>query len=1250
MSIYKLALSGSNRFLLASVSTAKPKKKTGLNTELNQSSSIVGTPVVPGVSKADISELLVRREVYGKFISIYVMPSGFIKGKIEEQGRSRDALLIKGLPNTIEVTDKSVVSKWRQLLENGFYFLITGDVIQCCPRLRGGNPLPEYPYSAYPDLESETRDTQIGRPVFLGQRRQPIRFGNQAQGLPFQIGPVNTSFQTFLQRSNTHIDACQMTDQQWNIVREFGVQGFFSALTTFGPHPAIKVIGILGTIAWRVYSSSRNDERAQGLEREIEQLRGNFDNNQGQILDRLKLLTKHLLERSNGLNLTADDIARIRRGEEELPQNQLESLDRILEALQAADAAQRGADTQARRQMANEQCELVTTAAQSVVNLSVQIAAFSNHPQQAQKMQVVGNGMIDVFQGVQKLRTISSTTGFQSAGALLSAVPYVGTIAQAVLSIASLTRRRGQAPEQVILNHLTRLTELVSTSREEMHLRFDQMEKMLSSFYFHTINRFDRLDTRLIELQAQTQRIIDLIDTNFRDHMNFHLTNAIEQARVTPAAQPQRIIEHNTNLVVWARTHSRNSRLTLSDDTDLSEAHSCEILSDRPIENCVGYLSNMTARYGSVCADPINPFVWARAVETYMAVRARRLPAAEDGRVYTSDEQLGFLIDILRLGLQFRDYIKSVQINLALFDCLIEDYKTCMQTMKGANGQDLIQALRSNANATILEQAVMIFDARFHQLRALTELAFNASYRSDFYFRSLIHPDVDYSCRLLSKQDLLGIASEGERHNALTLLQKIISEYQRIIRLKSHAIEQGTANDAYALAEFMIDKICAFGREKYPVGRFAAARIFHDTHGEADDIAVAPAILPNPPAANYSDTPVVLTPSPGSSHLGQATELPCGRIMVRERKPGYCSPMKMDDYILIKKDGTCEGNRPKELMSFTQSKFARIAGNRFITINRITKVYNGRAEFQYYEIKVFYVNGNEYVTDFIVKSERQENNGYIAIFNVGDDRVGLVSGYSSSSPIADVDILDLKEQRIIDTFSYQNGQRLNVYSSSIRLSTGEILVSGRIHNSDVHSILIIGADGIYQQQICKLSEPNLILIGEVEDGKFAAHSGNKLMIFANNGVKWKCERTLFRHRKAITGLFQLSERSIFTMGWPDECFHWICNEAGEWQATRVLEDYFSSIKGNFGGIHDYIRVNKVDNHRLAVLSSFNKSSFQYSIDILVEEQGNWHVETTLNGKFNQRFEVDCLRFSISTLPSGAVVVTSGKEMFVWGRG
>jgi hypothetical protein len=686
----------------------------------------------------------------------------------------------------------------RKELEKGCWFERQFGDIQVHVRGCGGAPLArEASYEQFPTLAQQFPQIQIGALD------------------PFDL--TLTPAYDFDENWNRDLAQNKETFVK-QAIDNVGIPAFFTGLATWGPHPLIKGIGIAGGLAWACYQAIRTDSEIASLSSEIEELKSRPDIDEDLIFEKASKLTKKVIVMAQDQENEISDSPST-----ESEQTAMERMEDLASILIEADTDKREAVTEAARQSRDSLFQLSMVAAHTAVDLTAQIAAFSRKPKLAYKVSVVGGNTLKIFDAGDKLwkSSLSSvTTRSSNLSKILQVVPYVGDIASAILSIASLARSSGPSSEKIII---TALTAHISTVREEMHERFDRSEQLLSAIHQNMLTGFAQLQTKVDIVDQHVITSYQAIDTAIRGAVEFHLADGIGNALNTPAVMRDQIIGFITRLQTWATTHAFNALITGADKSFSTPSQIVTELqnNEHNLESRIGYLAKLMGMTGRL---PANPTAWAMAADAIMQIRSVKLSPESHSAIYLNAEGLEQFKNLLATGTQLRAFIKRIQLNRTFFERLFTDYRAAAETISRYSASNIQAALSGNDSNPELNAALEDLEKNYLLLNLALYFGFNASYMTDHLFRSLFIPDVFYGHRLIGRDDIRTMVQrtdvqQGHSGRVLSELSNKVTALNTMVFAKMEALptDETTSEhrDDYGLVGFIMRKLCAFGQQYY---------------------------------------------------------------------------------------------------------------------------------------------------------------------------------------------------------------------------------------------------------------------------------------------------------------------------------------------------------------------------------------------------------------------------------------------------
>lgn len=321
------------------------------------------------------------------------------------------------------------------------------------------------------------------------------------------------------------------------------------------------------------------------------------------------------------------------------------------------------------------------------------------NPQLGQKVEVAGKASIQFAKGINGLIDAVSKGG-DGLFSLASAAA-TGNMIGAVMQVFSLFGSSGPSADQLILEGIQDLKEQIEGLRQEMHERFDRIDKKLNEIMDEMSARFNRIDFQLgvlndnvtdiqialVGLQADLNRIeknlFSFLDDGFRQDLRlaingwlgYHERTGID---MTYADYSNAATGPENQFFTWATTLSRDQLRAGPNSRDYSDSGLLAELTNYPLHFNINYLAQFPAqRFGlpSLASGRLpNPRDWSSSADAYRTL-------TEENRKYDQLINPARLDAIYSTGTALQSALKNITVlgssaNYPLFNALQTNYNS----------------------------------------------------------------------------------------------------------------------------------------------------------------------------------------------------------------------------------------------------------------------------------------------------------------------------------------------------------------------------------------------------------------------------------------------------------------------------------------------------------------------------------------------------------------------------------------------
>ena len=302
-----------------------------------------------------------------------------------------------------------------------------------------------------------------------------------------------------------------------------------------------------------------------------------------------------------------------------------------IEILNRMDSAERAAIKQ-------EETRQTFEALYASVYLLKTVASFSDS-KLAHQIEIIGTAVIQIGKSISTFLMAGATT-------IASCVTLVGGIVVGVMTIASLFDY-GPSTEKIISHQITELRQEVENLREEMHARFDALDRRLNDMYDLLVRGFNSLTIDLalcrLELRSVAAQISLMeshllgLESNIRDYLEVGIDRSVwrQVARCQEWKKyhqdPLPYAEFALALDTLLQAATREARDVLAAGRELRDeelndpsklAAQFLALTEGGLDRSVGILQSIArqfdpnGRFGKMQLG--NPMRWAMMAEAYM--------------------------------------------------------------------------------------------------------------------------------------------------------------------------------------------------------------------------------------------------------------------------------------------------------------------------------------------------------------------------------------------------------------------------------------------------------------------------------------------------------------------------------------------------------------------------------------------------------------------------------------------------------
>lgn len=258
-------------------------------------------------------------------------------------------------------------------------------------------------------------------------------------------------------------------------------------------------------------------------------------------------------------------------------------------------------------------------------------------PKLGKQVSTIGTSTIQVGEALNNwLKGVSGLKGLAS----LSTVVMTGNVLTAVMNVVSLFGETQPTPEQMILEEIGKLRQQVNQLRQEMHSRFDRIDRVLNAIYTTMQQRFDLIDLQLGKINGnvlEVQQSLVALDMSLSriERNNFEFLNALSRRPLLDAVngglgyaertgipmpyQPDFIAFENT-FHGWGTIHAFDPVNAGPTQRDYSDAQILAELNAYPLDSNINYLNGWLFAHGlpPLSGKPLaSPRDWLFASRAY---------------------------------------------------------------------------------------------------------------------------------------------------------------------------------------------------------------------------------------------------------------------------------------------------------------------------------------------------------------------------------------------------------------------------------------------------------------------------------------------------------------------------------------------------------------------------------------------------------------------------------------------------------
>jgi hypothetical protein len=283
--------------------------------------------------------------------------------------------------------------------------------------------------------------------------------------------------------------------------------------------------------------------------------------------------------------------------------------------------------------------QLKLQAASSSVYIVSTLVGFKD-PKLGKQIATIGNSAIQIGESLNGwMQAVAGLNGLSKLTSL-STVVMTGNVLGAVMNIYSLFGPQQPTPEQIILEEIGKLRQQVSELRTEMHSRFDQVDKELTTIYTTMNERFNQIDVQLGKINGSLAEIQQSLLTlsltlNRMERNNFEYLDALGRRPLREAIngaldykqrtgldmpyQPEFVTYENI-FHTWGTENAFDALSAGPSQRDYSDGQVLAELSAAPLDANVNYLNGWLSAHGMrpfASKRLASPRDWAFASRAY---------------------------------------------------------------------------------------------------------------------------------------------------------------------------------------------------------------------------------------------------------------------------------------------------------------------------------------------------------------------------------------------------------------------------------------------------------------------------------------------------------------------------------------------------------------------------------------------------------------------------------------------------------
>lgn len=273
-------------------------------------------------------------------------------------------------------------------------------------------------------------------------------------------------------------------------------------------------------------------------------------------------------------------------------------------------------------------------------------------PKLGKQISVVGNSGIQIAQSIMNFNSSMTQLGKVLSGdnlklaTDLSSAILTGNIIGAILPLISLFQDSGPSDEQMILQQIGELRQQVEGVRQEMHSRFDRVDKEINHVYSAMMEQFTlvnlsqweirtdigNIQTKLVDMEMDLHAVESQMNEWLHDSANIDLYNSISymigyQDRFATPIDAQTYYQYQNTFFHWATEEAKNSinagPSNLVQDEYIDPERILTHLS-QPLDQRLSYLNNWLIVHGLPPFTTVrlaNPQIWTMSARAYAEVK-----------------------------------------------------------------------------------------------------------------------------------------------------------------------------------------------------------------------------------------------------------------------------------------------------------------------------------------------------------------------------------------------------------------------------------------------------------------------------------------------------------------------------------------------------------------------------------------------------------------------------------------------------